>query len=151
MELFQNECQRVMNEAGLISNPPPYHLFFGCSLVNRVFLYDLQILGGNITFWVNIVVVKFPHSKQGSVFRDTLFKYFCLHIYVFSKFLTPRSRLNYLQTTPPPRLTVSCTYALLNTSSSTAVEIRAPILTTASVLKNEGMLRAQMRFATGLY
>lgn len=77
------------------------------------------ILGGNITFWVNIVVVKFPHSKQGSVFRDTLFK-----------------------------LTVSCTYALLNTSSSTAVEIRAPILTTASVLKNEGMLRAQMRFAT---
>ncbi|MCI4385688.1 hypothetical protein PGIGA_G00053640 [Pangasianodon gigas] len=75
--------------------------------------------GGKVTFWVNIVVVKLPRSKQGSIFRDPFFK-----------------------------LTVSCTYALLNTSSSTSVEIRAPILTTASVLKKEGMLRAQMRFAT---
>ncbi|XP_017579446.1 zona pellucida sperm-binding protein 4-like isoform X1 [Pygocentrus nattereri] len=78
-----------------------------------------RVRGGSITFWVNIVVEKASRSKQASVFREA-----------------------------PFRVTVSCTYALINTSSSTSLTIRDPKSTTVPALKKEGVLRAQMRFAT---
>lgn len=98
---------------------------------------------------MNIVVVKVLHFKQRSILRDTLIKYFCSHLYFLH---ISNSALDELTDKLfSPRLNVSCTHALLNASSSTSVQIRAPISTSASVLKKEGMLRAQMRFATGLY
>ncbi|KAI4905189.1 hypothetical protein NFI96_013905, partial [Prochilodus magdalenae] len=78
-----------------------------------------QVHGGNVTFLVNIVAEKAPHSTQASVFREA-----------------------------PFRLSVSCTYTLFNTSTNTSVTIRDPTSTTRSALVNEGVLRAQMRFAT---
>lgn len=84
-----------------------YLSILGCSLKNWVFFffkliylfYDLQVHGGNITFWVNIVVVKIPYFKKGSTSRETLFKYVCLRFCLFfPKFLNLGSRLTCSQT-----------------------------------------------------
>ncbi|KAL6470941.1 hypothetical protein MHYP_G00195910 [Metynnis hypsauchen] len=86
--------------------------------------------GGNITFWLNIVAEKASHSKQGSVFREAPFR------------ATESPAFH------SPRLTVSCTYALFNTSRSTSLTTRDPKSTTVPALRKEGVLRAQIRFAT---